>query len=260
MPKLSDPRITKGHAVSFLIRLYLQEPEFLKELHQVRQQYFEPLKELMMAQVKFFTSCNEVLSTEEHRKMYQDLYEWGTEGSSGPTVPANLTRQLKRIMLMYRKLGPYFHDLEQLVSRWKLRASWAGPILHLYDLHNFFKVIGMATDAVDVPLDQLDLLYPWPAPLAPLEIKVSAWAFVFDGRKQIQAEIAKKLEDYEDQLKAVGLKEKPSALEVHARWWFEHFVRGKTYRELEQQFPRVGQETIKRKVWEFTKLAEIKVD
>jgi len=33
MPRLSDPRITKGYAVSFLLRLYFEEPEFIAELH-----------------------------------------------------------------------------------------------------------------------------------------------------------------------------------------------------------------------------------
>ena len=111
---------------------------------------------------------------------------------------------------------------------------------------------------IDVPLEQLDLLYPWPPPISPLEIKVSSWAFVFYGRKQIQAEIAKKLKEYEARLKTVGLKEKPSALENHAKWWFEHYVKGKPYQELAQQFPGTEEETIKRKVWEFSKLVGIR--
>jgi hypothetical protein len=102
------------------------------------------------------------------------------------------------------------------------------------------------------------MLYPWPPPVSALEIKVSAWAFVFYDRKRIQAEIARKLKDYEDKLKAAGLREKRSALENHARWWFQHYVKGKTYRELAQEFFRDYQETIERKVWEFSRLAGIR--
>ena len=112
MPKLSDPRITKGHAASFLIRLYLQEPEFLEELCQLRQNYRVLLAKLLLAQVKFFANCRVTLATEEYHKMVQGLYESGTAGNSGPTLPANLTRQLNRIKQMYPKLGPYFHGLD----------------------------------------------------------------------------------------------------------------------------------------------------
>lgn len=234
MPKLSDPRITKGHAASLLIRLYLQEPEFFRELCQLRQNYLELLTELAFKQAEFFANCRVALTTEEYQKMVRSFFESGATQGSIPALPRNSARQLKGIKQIYPRLGPYFHGLEQLASRWKLRASWAGPMLHLYDMHDFLKEIGMP-DTMDVPLEQLDLLYPWPPPVSPLEIKVSAWAFVLCGRKQIQVEIAKKLQDYEDRLKALGLTEYPSSLQKHARWWFEHFVNGKKYDDIAQE-------------------------
>ena len=258
MPKLRDPRITKGHAANFLILLYLQEPKFYRELCQVRRNYAELLAELVITQLEFFAKCKVALTTEEYQRTFRDLYGLAATRGSIPTLPADLASQFEEIKQMYLRLGPYFNDLEQLAYRWKLRASWAGPMLHLYDIHSFLNEIGMP-DTIDVPLEQMDLLYPWPPPISPLEIKVSSWAFVLYGRKQIQAEIAKKLKDYEDRLKALGLKEKPSALETHAQWWFEHYVKGKTFGEIAQQFPRVYEETIKRKVWEFSKLAGIKI-
>jgi len=239
------------------MRLYLQESEFLAELHQLRQNYLELLAESVVAQVEFFSKCRVALTAEKYHKTVCDLYEWLATRGSPPTLPASLARQFERIRQIYLKLGPYFRDLEQLAARWKLRAPWAGPMLYLYDIHSLFTEIGMP-DTIEVPLEQLDLLYPWPPPVSPLEIKVSAWAFVFYGRKRIQAEIARKLKDYEDKLKAAGLKEAPSALENHAQWWFEHYVKGKTYRELAQQLPRTQEETIKRKVWEFSRLVGIR--
>lgn len=257
MPKLSDPRITKGRAASFLIRLYLQEPEFFGELCQLRQNYVESLTESILRQVEFFGNCRVVFTTEEYYQMVHDFYKSVTTRSSIPALPDNLGRQLDAVKQAYVKLGPYFRGLEQLASRWKLKASWAGPLLHMYDMRDSLQELGVP-DTIDVPLEQLDFLYPWPPRVPPLEIRVPAWAFVFYGRKQIQVEIGQRLRDYEARLKTAGLKEKPSALETHAQWWFEHYVKGKTYRELQQQFPRVEEETIKRKVCEFSKLAGIR--
>jgi hypothetical protein len=174
------------------------------------------------------------LTTEQYDKMVHNFYQSVATKSSSPALPANLARQLEGIKEIYLRLGPYFNDLEQLASRWKLKAPWAGPMLHLYYIHDYIKGLGIP-DTIDVPLEQLDSLYPWPPPVAPLEIKVSAWAFVLYGRKQIEADIAERAKDYEDKLKAFGLTEYPSSLEKHARWWFKHFVHGKKYDDIAQE-------------------------
>lgn len=257
MPKLSDPRITKGHAADFVIRLYLDEPEFVAELQELRAGYLELLAQLIVKQVEFLVRCRAAMSGEEYQKMARDLYASASIGASIPTLPVSLMDQLEDIRQRCSELRPYFRDLEQLAFRWKLRARWAGPMLHLYHVHDCLKNL-VIPDSIDLPLEQLDLLYPWPPPVPALEIKVSAWAFVFYGRKHIQAEIARKLKDYEDGLKVAGLKEKPSALGKHARWWFEHYVKGKPYQELAQESPGAYEETIKRKVWEFSRLAGIR--
>jgi len=257
MPRLSHPKITKGHAASFLVHLYLQEPQFRRELCEVRRHHSEVLAQLVLKEVEFLANCKKAFTTEEYHKIIHCNYESITGQNNGPALPKHLARQLEQLKKIYLELGPYFDNLKRLASRWKLEAPWAGPMLYLYDKHDYLKELGMP-DAIDVPLDQMDLLYPWPPPVEPLEIKVSAWAFVFYGRKQIQIRIARKLKDYEEGLKAVGLKENPSALENHAKWWFEHYIKGKTYRELAEQFPQTEEETIKRKVWEFSKLVGIR--
>ncbi len=76
---------------------------------------------------------------------------------------------------------------------------------------------------------------PWPPPLPPLKIEVSAWTFFVFSRDEITSEIADRLYDYEKKLKQIGIKEYPSSLVRHARWWFEHFVNGKKYDEIAQQ-------------------------
>ena len=234
MPRLSDPRITKGRAVSFLVRLYFEEPEFIAELRQLRRYHSELLAELLAKEFDFVEKCRAVLTTDQYQKALHDLQGLVTLVGSKPDLPANLACQLEEIKQIAVGLGPYFRGLEELAFRWKLRALWAGPMLHLHVMHDCLKGRGVP-DTVDVPLDQMDLLYPWPPPMPCLEIKISAWAFVLYGRKEIQVQVAKKLEAYEDDLRAIGMAEHPSSLEKHAKWWFEHFVHQKRYDDIAQE-------------------------
>jgi len=234
MPRLSDPRITKGHAVSFLLRLYFDEPEFVTELCQLRQDHSELLAELIAKQFEFVEKCRAVLTAEQYQKTVHDLQGLLVLVGSNPDLPANLARQLEKMKQIAVGLGPFFRGLEELASRWKLKAPWAGPMLYLHVMHDCLKGLGVP-DTIDVPLEQMDLLYPWPPPIPSLEIKVSSWAFVFYGRKEIQARIARKLEAYEDELRVIGMAEYPSSLEKHAKWWFDHFVYGKKYDDISQE-------------------------
>lgn len=234
MPKLSDPRITKGRAVSVLIRLYLEEPEFCSELCQIRQKHSELLLEFVSRQIELLVHCSTTMTPEEYHRILRDLYAFLTRPSASHALPSNLTHRLEEMKNICLDLRPYFTDLEQLAYRWKLRAPWAGPMLHLHYLHDCLKGLGMP-DAIDVTSEQLELLYPWPPPIPPLEVKVSAWAFVLFGREEIRIDIADKLKDYEDRLKALGLTEYPSSLCRHGRWWFEHFVHGRKYDDIAQE-------------------------
>jgi hypothetical protein len=49
------------------------------------------------------------------------------------------------------------------------------------------------------------------------------------------SEIAARISDYEQELKEMGIKEQPSSLIHHARWWFEHYVKGIKYDDIAQQ-------------------------
>lgn len=235
MPKLSYPRITKGDAVYYLLRLYWNEPEFVEELRQLHQPYAQPLIELAKAMVRFFVDCRQALSSEDYHKMTRDFYnQWVTKGGKDPELPPNLSRQLKRIKQMYPRLQSYFDGLEELAYRWKLRASWAGVTLYINDMADLLKAIGMP-DNIDVPLEELELLHPYAPPVPALEIRVPAWALIHYTPGQIKAEITKKLKDYESRIRAACFKEYPSALDAHARWWFEHFVHGKEYDDIAQE-------------------------
>lgn len=258
MPRLSDPRITQGLAASLLVELYLQEPEFVAEFKEVRRRHTKRLEESLTKALEVFTMYEPATGDGGYFKTFRDVWEAFFTPGRIPDHPTHQTKLLEEIKEISLQASPFYRDLKQLAHKWKLRAPWAGQMLHLYIVRDYLKQFGIP-DECNVPFDKMDLMYPWPSPVPSLEIRVSAWAFVFHPRKEIQSEINKRLKDYEERLKALGLKEKPSALETHARWWFEHYVKGKTYREIAQQFLRVNEETIKRKVWEFSKLAGIKI-
>lgn len=234
MPKLNDPRITKGRAVSMLVRLYLEEPEFCSELCQIRQKHSEVVFEFISMQIELMAHCSATLTPEESYRTFRELYAFLTRPGASHDLPSDVASRLEEMKAICLELRPYFADLEQLAYRWKLRAPWAGPMLHLDYLRDCLNALGIP-DTIDVISEQLEFLYPWPPPIPPLEIKVSAWAFVLLGRKEIRIDIAEKLKDYEEQLKALGLTEYPSSLHRHARWWFEHFVHGKKYDDIAQE-------------------------
>jgi transposase len=70
--------------------------------------------------------------------------------------------------------------------------------------------------------------FPGHPPCLDWQFQMSSWALVFRGRKPVMDDIAKKLEEYESDLKKTGLGENPSAIEQHARWWFQHHVKRKS--------------------------------
>jgi hypothetical protein len=152
-----------------------------------------------------------------------------------------------------------------MADKWKLRAPWAVGTLYISDLINLLKHNGLP-DEIDIPIEDLESIYPWEAPLPPMEIQVSAWAIILHGRQDVQTEINKKLREYEGQIKSKGFHEYPSAVDKHARWWFKHYVHKKKYREIaeEEYYPedttyKPNEESVKRAVWRFTKLVDIKI-
>jgi hypothetical protein len=253
MPRLSDPKMTKGRAAGYLVSQYLNEPEFAAQLQELRAGYLDLLAELIVNEVEILVRCRETMTADEYQRMIRGLYASFATGPALLGLPAELQKLLEHVRQLHIELRPYFRALEQLASDWKLNAPWAGPLLHLWYVHDCLKGI-VIPDDIDLSAEQLDLLYPWPPLLPPIEFKLSSSALALEGRKQLLAEIRKKLEAYEKSLKLAGAKEVPRALERHARWWFDHHVKGKTYRELSQEYPRAYQETIKRKVWEFSKM------
>jgi hypothetical protein len=246
MPKLSHPKITKGNAIYALLKLYGQEPDFMNEWTAIRKPYMPLLSKFAADLFTFFSDSG--ISPAE---FYQANIDYLKDKTKIDPFPIKKFEYLAEAQ-------PYFDGLTELAYKWKLRAPWAVVILSLLDLMD---VSGTQEfpDKVDIPLEKLSSIYPWEPPLPPLEIKVPAWVFFLGGRKSIQAEINERLEEYEKEIKATGLYEYPSALDKHAKWWFEHYVHQKKYPELAKEYAETSAESIKRAVWNFKRQMDIKM-
>jgi len=244
MPRLDHPRITKGDAVHALMAVYREDSAFLNDLHALRQPY-EGLLTRMAVDMMGFWTRSDVCPTQ----YYHDVVRYYNNGATDP-LPSEFTYKVE--------LQPYFDALGALAWKWKIRAPWAVLVLSQYDIFDLLKSKGFPEE-VDIQLEQYENIYPWPVPLPPLEIKIPAWAAILMGKKKIEIEIARRLEQYEKQLKETGLEGYPSSIEKHARWWYEHYVGGKTYKQVAAKFPEALEETIKRGVWKFSKLIDMRL-
>lgn len=234
MPKLSHPRIEKGHAVAFLLDLYRNERAFVEELGQLRMPYAELLAQLAVSQAKFGINCRQLLPPEKFQEtLHYFYYDYALRRDKVPELPAELADQLEEMQQMWQEIQPYLGGLLELAFRWKLRAPWAVIVLVQYDIWGIWQDMGMPKE-IDIPLYAFDNLYPWPPLMQPLEIKVSSWCFMFYGRDQIMAEIARQLKSYEEKIEALGIKQYPSRLSRHAKWWFEHYVHNMAYDKIAQ--------------------------
>ena len=225
MPKLRHPELTKGKAVSYLLDLYRNEPEFIRELDEIRRPYFPLLFSLADATLHFWAECKKALPSEDY--WYAIEYYQG-KSQQIPPLPYELEEQRRLMGQLWTQLQPYASVLKELVFKWRLRAPWAVQTLMYYDVFDCMTLLGLPME-IDVPINSLGHLYPWPAPLPDLVVTVSPWAFFLSGKEQIQREIAEKLAQYESKIKTAGFHEFPSALRTHAKWWFEHYVHRKTY-------------------------------
>jgi len=230
MPKISHPKITKGQAIAYLLRLYRNEPAFMKELKQLRQPYLEMVKELAKAWIIFGAKCREVLTPDEFQEFSMDYLEGNEQFAK---LPPEFVGYINQIRQKENKVQPYADKLAELAPRWKLKAPWAVPMLILFDMADILREWGMPEE-IDVPIELFDFLYPFQPVLRPLEIKVSSLAFVFYDKREIMSQISKKIDDYEANLKKEGLKERPSAIKNHAGWWFEHYIHRKKFDEIAQ--------------------------
>jgi hypothetical protein len=254
MSKLTIDLRTKGKAVAALLKLYKADADFAQELERIRTNYAPVLEKWLKIAVPGWIQMKKALTRKEFSTA-KDFFLGATQ-----TMSSSLADKLELLLVtpdshLATQLGNYEKALADLAYIWHLKASWVGYTLILDHIQDM-----MPEDFrnAEIPIEMLEPFLP-SAPLPPLKFEVNAYELMFSGRQEMQDKFAKILADYENKLKSSGWRELPSSLERHANWWFEHYVHGKKYHELEQNNPRVGSESIKRAVWNFSKLLNIKI-
>jgi hypothetical protein len=258
MPKLTINQRTEGKAVAALLKLYKAEHGFADKLKGLRATYSPVLEQWLKIGVPKWIRMKKTLTKEEF-SITRDFFL-----TANQTISDNLAAKIKRFLSisdphLEDQLDAYIKSLTELAYRWRLRATWAGPVL-LFDHILDATINAMPEDVrnAEIPIEVLEPFLP-SAPLPPLQFEINAYELMFSGRQEILDKFAKALTDYEEKLKSLGWHELPSAIEKHAYWWFEHYVHHKTYPELQQKNPQVGMESIKRAVWKFSKLLNIQI-
>ena len=258
MSKLTIRSRSQGKAIAALLKLYKADPDFAQELENLRTNYLPVLEQWLKITVPGWLKMRETLTQEEFLTV-RDYFL-----TEMRTISSSLADKLGPFLSipnsdLANQLDAYEKALADLAYRWQLKAPWAGHVLllnHILDI--IINIMPQDIRNADIPVEMLEPFLP-SAPLAPLSFQVNAYELMFSGRQEIQDKFAKALADYENELKSLGWRELPSALERHAYWWFEHYVRHKKYREFEQEYPQIDSESIKREVWKFTRLLGIKI-
>jgi hypothetical protein len=250
MPLLSFPELTQGYARSILIALYRNHPPFEKELNMIKKPYIDGIRKYAKDTIIFFQE-----KPQSNTEYYQAVMKY--LGGESKVRPYN-KEQEKDIS----ELEPYFDALNKLTEKWIFNSSWAANALFFMDLIDFVAVV--PSNKQGVPLEIFEPMVPWPSLLPPLKIEVSSWTFFEYSRDEILADIADRLFEYEQKLKEIGIKEFPSSLLRHARWWFEYYVNKKLLGKIAIEEVNIykGQavpdtKNIKSAIRKFSKLVEI---
>lgn len=105
MPKLSYPKITKGDAITALLKLYRKEADFMTELGKIRQPYLAILSKFAQDSLAFFKD-----SSTSPAEYYQATIDYSKGKSKKDPFPAEQFGYLSQ-------LQPYFDGLNELVYK-----------------------------------------------------------------------------------------------------------------------------------------------
>jgi hypothetical protein len=270
MPKIIPAEWKRELAIFCLLELYEGEAQFVAEWRRLRVPYLSPLTELAsvsgLYEVYRFRSILPFTWENVHKSYLVEEHLIKRSSFFRGSRPS-LDELEERYEQLRENLVPYTTQLTSLAYHWNLRASWAGDELLDEDVESIvsqlFKEAGVH-EFGDLVAEEV-IKHSWelmPSSASkdvyPLTVRIGPVDFMLQGRRETLMRLRKTLADYEKGLRYAGFGDFPSAVKRHAKWWFEHYVDRKTYAELETQFAQAGQETIKRKVWEFSRLVGIK--
>jgi hypothetical protein len=214
MPLLSFPELTQGYARFLLIALYKSHPSFAKEFSEVKKRYIEAISKFARDTQASFQE-----KPQSNTEYYQTMMKYFNGESKESPYTINQEKDIN-------ELKPYFDELVKLVEKWIFKAPWAVNALFAIDMIQFVEV--EPSNKQGISLEIFEPMVPWPPPLPPLKLEVPAWTFFEYSRDEILDEIGDRLSQYEEKLKEIGIKEFPSSLLRHARWWFDYYVQNKS--------------------------------
>ncbi len=259
MPKLTIPERTYGEAIGCLIDLYKKEPGFITELQEIRGVY-EPFV------IKWLDS-----SVPQWRQLQVELIQ-ARARKGGSTKLSDVDIKLSKkisysIRRFYRgwnvtrELIEYEKELRDLAGRWHFRAKYSGLALILSHINDIVGIMSESDEAIiETSVEVIEPILDKP-PLPPLIYKVSAYELMYSDQREIIKEFTKRLSDYEKELKSIGWKELPSAVKMHASWWFEHYVHRKPHKEIAARNPvEVTENSVRQAVLRFRSLLGIDIN
>lgn len=266
MPRLLPQEWIRQKAINYLIERYKRKSDFMREWDQIRNPYCCLLKQY----AKVFTLYQMM---DIAIKVPHDLVRWEIDHQrvekylGGLPPPLKNSRDLHELLECLEptdnELVPYKEKLRDLTYRWRMRADWAPDELFYDDIGTLQSSIFRAAGVTAINKLSEGQVVAYLRHSKPSGVSISfpvnvITLYTEGGRQGTERAFARYLAHFETALKHAGMKEVPSSLEKHANWWFEHYVNGRTYVQLENQFPQ-ARESIKRAVWNFSKSLEIRV-
>ncbi len=233
-PKLGSQFDVSLAAFNALLRMYLGEPSFKKEFDDICQ---------------------------THRAAIDNFAGWWleTHRKSVPLADSEYHALLCHLKVAIKKVDnnnlnpdPCIIALDELAWRWRLKLPkpLAGSMLFIYGVASRIESLGIPLqEGKDLKLNSI---------LKPLKLSIKDRYIMLDGVDGVIDALRPILHKFSSELRARGVSVFPSSLNMHAEYWFKHYVQRKTYAKLEKEC-FVSAETIKRKVWEFRRRLSIEL-
>jgi hypothetical protein len=270
MPRLLPPEWIKLIARNHLLLLYEKEHQFVHEWHDIKRP-FTPLIE-QMGIVSALIDAEELSALLAPSDLFASFLYLQKIRDYTNSLPGIIDLNLNELQESYSslqdRLAPYVLRLNELAYRWNLRASWAGEELMCEDVDEIKKEIFDAAGASalrKLPDLQIQRLFDQEEGLLPSDI----WPinivslYLAGGRRGFVKQFNEKLIEFEKRLKDSGIKEPPSALRRHARWWFDHYVHNVKFYDIANEIAQTDRkggpqiENVRKAVIKFSKTTDI---
>jgi len=268
MPRLLPADLIKQIAINYLLQFYEQDNRFVQEWEEVKRPFASVIEQ--MGRVSILIDVEHLLS----RNPPHDLIVWVSDLQKlrkylqGILGTPDLSELEKSYDSLRDQLAPYILKLNNLADNWNLRASWAGDELIRRDIQRVMQDALNAAGAaalLELSDQQIQRLFnqgegrlppdSWPINIVSL--------YLAGGRRGFIDKFNKRLIEFEQELKASGAKEPPSALRTHAEWWFDHYVHNMKFSDIADRTigpnNEAGRypENIRKAVLKFSALADI---